>query len=142
MKKNRGVLSLLLAVVLLIALGFTCVVGIGENQTGAVKNINLGLDLAGGVSITYEVVNTDPTSEQMADTIYKLQKRVEQYSTEATIYQEGSDRINIEIPGVSDANAILEELGKPGSLEFRDESGEVVLNGTDIKSADAASQKN
>lgn len=142
MKKNRGVLSLLLAAVLLIALGFTCVFGIGENQTGAIKNINLGLDLAGGVSITYEVVNSDPTSEQMADTIYKLQKRVEQYSTEATVYQEGSDRINIEIPGVSDANAILEELGKPGSLEFRDESGEVVLNGTDIKSADAASQKN
>ena len=36
-----------------------------------------------------------------------------------SVYQEGSDRINIEIPGVSDANAILEELGKPGSLEFR-----------------------
>lgn len=54
----------------------------------------------------------------MSDTIYKLQKRVENYSTEAQVYQEGNDRINIEIPGVSDANAILEELGRPGSLYF------------------------
>lgn len=142
MKKNKGILSLVLITVLLIALGVTCVFGIGKNQTGAVKNINLGLDLAGGVSITYEVKNEDPTSEQMADTIYKLQKRVEQYSSEAAVYQEGNDRINIEIPGVSDANTILEELGKPGSLEFRNEAGEVVLNGTDIKSAEAATQKN
>ena len=46
----------------------------------------------------------------MADTIYKLQKRVEQYSTEASVYQEGDDRINIEIPGVSDANTILDAI--------------------------------
>ena len=36
----------------------------------------------------------------------------------AQVYQEGSDRINVEIPGVTDANAILEELGQPGSLCF------------------------
>ena len=62
----------------------------------------------------------------MSDTVYKLQKRVEQYSTEAQVYQEGSDRINVEIPGVTDANAILEELGQPGSLCFitqQDEDG-------------------
>ena len=50
----------------------------------------------------------------------KLQKRVEGYSTEAQVYQEGSDRISIEIPGVADANEILSELGRPGSLEFYD----------------------
>ena len=49
----------------------------------------------------------------MKDTIYKLQKRVEQYSTESSVYQEGDDRINIEIPGVSNANEILDELGQP-----------------------------
>lgn len=51
----------------------------------------------------------------MSDTIYKLQKRVEQYSTEAQVYQEGSDRITVEIPGVTDADTILNDLGKPGS---------------------------
>ncbi len=103
------------------------------------KNIKLGLDLAGGVSITYQVKDKNPTKEEMSDTIYKLQKRVEQYSTEASVYQEGDDRINIEIPGVTDANKILDELGKPGSLSFQTADGETVLTGTDVKSASAKS---
>lgn len=118
MKKSKGVLSLVLVVVLTALLAVTTIMGWGKGQTGAAKNIRLGLDLEGGVSITYQVKGDTPSSEDMADTIYKLQKRVEQYSTEATVYQEGDDRISIEIPGVSDANQILEELGQPGSLYF------------------------
>ena len=126
MNKKKGIISLILAVVLIGLLGFTTIVGFGDAHIGASKNIKLGLDLAGGVSITYQVKNDNPTSEEMSDTIYKLQRRVEQYSTEASVYQEGDDRINIEIPGVTDANAILEELGQPGSLCFitqQDEDG-------------------
>src|SRR5699024_7600384 len=82
------------------------------------------------------------TSEEMRDTVYKLQKRVDGYSTEATVYQEGDDRISIEIPGVNDANAILTELGKPGSLEFQTEDGETVLSGSDIKTAEAKTGQN
>lgn len=139
MKKSRGILSLILTVALIALLGFTSIVGFGTKASGSAKNIKLGLDLAGGVSITYQAKDENPTAEQMADTIYKLQKRVEQYSTEATVYQEGDDRINIEIPGVTDANKILEELGKPGSLVFQDESGNIVLQGTDVKAASATS---
>ncbi len=137
MKKSTGIMILFLTAILTAGLFYTAAVGVGENETGAAKNIHLGLDLAGGVSITYQTVDSNPTSEQMADTIYKLQKRVEGYSTEAQVYQEGTDRINIEIPGVSDANAILEELGRPGSLEFQDVSGNVLISGTDVKSAEA-----
>ena len=118
MKKSKGVISLILIAVLTGLLGFTTIHGWGKGETGAAKNINLGLDLEGGVSITYQVKGDTPSEEDMADTIYKLQKRVEGYSTEATVYQEGDDRISIEIPGVSDANAILDELGRPGSLYF------------------------
>lgn len=167
MKKSKGIISLILTVVLIALLGFTTVVGFGKGQTGAVKNIKLGLDLEGGVSITYQVKGDTPSKEDMSDTIYKLQKRVEQYSTEATVYQEGDDRISIEIPGVTDANEILSELGQPGSLYFikeKDsdgnpnygldtsghyvlaksmdelkEEGSVVLTGTDIKSAKSGS---
>lgn len=142
MKKNKGILILILTVALTALLGFTCIVGFGKSHTGSARNIKLGLDLNGGVSITYQVKGENPTSEQMSDTIYKLQKRVEQYSKEVSVYQEGDDRINIEIPGVTDANAILEELGKPGSLEFRDMNGNVVLDGTDVKSAEAKTQQN
>ena len=78
-------------------------------------SIPLGLDLSGGVSITYQVMDENPSAEDMSDTIYKLQKRVESYSTEASVYQVGDDRIAVEIPGVTDASKILEELGNPGS---------------------------
>lgn len=137
MKKNKGILSLILVALLTILLGFTTVVGLGSKHTGAAKNIKLGLDLAGGVSITYQAKGETPSESEMKDTVYKMQKRVEQYSTEAGVYQEGADRITIEIPGVTDANKVLTELGKPGSLEFQDESGNVVLQGTDVKTATA-----
>lgn len=119
MKKNRAVISLIVFLLILGLLGYTAVFGVGSDRSGSASGIKLGLDLAGGVSITYQVVGDEkPSDEDMSDTIYKLQQRVENYSTEAQVYKEGADRINIEIPGVSDANAILEELGKPGSLYF------------------------
>lgn len=123
MKKSRAIVILLVLVLLLGGFGYTAAVGIGSSNSGSASDIKLGLDLAGGVSITYKVAGDEkPSSEDMADTIYKLQKRVETYSTESVVYKEGDDRINIEIPGVSDANAILEELGKPGSLYFISET--------------------
>ncbi len=140
MKKSKAVVTLLLTLGVTGLLLYMAAYGVGENSFGAAKDINLGLDLAGGVSITYQAVgDEEPSAEDMADTIYKLQKRVESYSTEAEVYQEGSDRINIEIPGVSDANEILSELGQPGSLEFQTTDGEVVLEGTDVSNAQAGS---
>lgn len=137
MKKSKGILSLVVTAALIALLAFTTAVGFGKGKTGSAENIKLGLDLAGGVSITYQVKDKNPSEEEMRDTIYKLQKRVEQYSTEANVYQEGDDRINIEIPGVSDANTILDELGKPGSLEFQTQDGETVITGSDVKTASA-----
>ena len=136
MKKKQGVLVLILTVVLIGLLAFTTAVGFGPTGTGSAKNIKTGLDLAGGVSITYQAKGDNPSQEDMDDTVYKLQKRVEDYSEEAQVYQEGDDRITVEIPGVTDANKILEDLGKPGSLEFQDESGNVVLDGSDIAGAE------
>ena len=168
MKKSRGIISLILIVALMVLLGYTTMFGLGP-LGGAAKYINLGLDLEGGVSITYQVKGETPSAEDMSDTVYKLQRRVEQYSTEAQVYQEGDDRISIEIPGVTDANAILDELGEPGSLYFireKDSSGEanysldssgnyvlnksveelekdgsIVLTGSDVKNATAGTQQ-
>ena len=142
MNKKKGIISLIVTAALLVLLAFTCFKGFGELGTGATRNITLGLDLAGGVSITYQVKDENPTSEEMSDTIYKLQRRVEQYSTEASVYQEGDDRINIEIPGVTDANTILDELGKPGSLEFQTMDGETVITGSDVETASVQSGQN
>ena len=118
MKKSRGIISLILVAAVMVLIGVTAIHGLDSEGMGAARNINLGLDLEGGVSITYQVKGETPSQEDMDDTVYKMQRRVEQYSTEAQAYQEGNDRVSIEIPGVEDANAILEELGQPGSLYF------------------------
>ena len=98
-EKSRAVVSLIVYVLILGLLGYTAIFGVGSDKSGAAGSIKLGLDLAGGVSITYQVVgDEDPSAEDMSDTIYKLQQRVDGYSTEAQVYQEGTDRINIEIP--------------------------------------------
>ena len=123
MKKSKAIIILLCALLVLLGVGYVDLYGVDAEGTASASDISLGLDLAGGVSITYQVKDKNPTKEEMSDTIYKLQKRVEQYSTEASVYQEGSDRINIEIPGVTDANEILDELGQPGSLYFIAQTG-------------------
>lgn len=118
MKKNKAVFGLFLVLILTAFLCYTAAVGIGPTGTGSVKNIQTGLDLAGGVSITYQTKERNPSAEDMADTVYKMQRRVAQYSTEAQAYKEGNNRITVEIPGATDADKILSDLGKPGSLCF------------------------
>ena len=119
MKKNKAIVILLCILLLLAGVTYIDLFGINAEGDGSASTIKLGLDLAGGVSITYQVVGEEsPSATDMADTIAKLQKRVERRSTEAIVYQEGADRINIEIPGVTDANEILQELGSPGALYF------------------------
>ena len=161
MKKRNSSGKYIAGLILLIALcvfgAFITTKGITKKKIGRASNIELGLDLAGGVSITYEVDGKNVSDSDMKDTVYKLQKRVEGYSTEAEVYQEGKDRINIEIPGVTDANKILDELGKPGTLSFAVQKQvkvkkngktttqttlDTVLTGQNVKKAKAVTNQN
>lgn len=172
MKKQHGIFILVVTALVIGLLGFITMIGFGPTGTGAARNIKTGLDLSGGVSITYETSEAEPSEEDMADTIYKLQQRVAEYSEEAIVYQEGTNRINIEIPGETDANAILQDLGSPGSLYFIAEmaadgitpnyiydyekgifvlnrtleeieaDGSIVMTGSDIKTAEAGARDN
>ncbi|MBO4515817.1 MAG: protein translocase subunit SecD [Lachnospiraceae bacterium] len=175
MSKGKAWIILLCLVLLLAGITYIDLLGVDASGKGSAADIKLGLDLAGGVSITYQVVGEEaPSTTDMKDTIYKLQQRVEGYSTEAIVYQEGANRISIEIPGVQDANKILQELGRPGSLYFIREKdddgnqnyhqtgydsngkpvyaldkdidvllsdGSITLSGTDVESAQAATQQ-
>ncbi len=143
MNKQKSIVLFLLSIVCTVAMCLVCVFGVnykGMNK-GSAKNITLGLDLQGGVSITFQVVGDTPTEEQMKDTIYKIQLRANEYSTESEVYQEGDDRITVEIPGEDDAEAVLAKLGNPGSLEFvtnvDTENEKVWLSGADITNAEA-----
>ncbi|MCD7807427.1 MAG: protein translocase subunit SecD [Lachnospiraceae bacterium] len=118
MKKNQGYLAILGIIALIAVLCYQAVIGFTDAGSSA-SNIKQGLDLAGGVSITYQVVGDEtPDAEDMSDTKQKLEDRVQQYSTEAIVYQEGDNRFSIEIPGITDADEILAELGRPGALYF------------------------
>lgn len=145
MKKNKAIVTLLCILLLLIGVTYVDIFGVNAAGDGSASTIKLGLDLAGGVSITYQVVGDEaPSATDMADTREKLQKRVEKYSTEAVVYQEGADRLNIEIPGVSDANAILKELGRPGVLYFiseTDSEGNVNYTGQYVQNPDGSMER-
>ena len=144
MKKKKGVVIFIVFLAILAGLAYYSygILG-GTIAKDRDKGVKLGLDLSGGVSITYQVAGDEtPSAEDMSDTVYKLQKRVESYSTEAEVYKVGNDRITVEIPGVSDASQILEELGKPGSLEFQTSDGNTYMTGDMIANAEAATQKN
>ena len=138
--KTKGALHILVVILVIALFGGIAYMGVGKAHRGSAKNIRLGLDLAGGVSVTYEATKENPTATEMQDTVYKMQKRVESDSSEASVYQEGDNRVTIDVPDVDDPQAVLEKLGKAGSLEFKDPNGNVVISGSSIKTAEATTQ--
>ena len=138
MKKSKAAVILAVIIAAFAGLAYYASIILSSTGIGEDMSIPLGLDLSGGVSITYQVVDENPSAEDMSDTIYKLQKRVDSYSTEASVYQVGDDRITVEIPGVQDANEILEDLGNPGSLEFQMPDGSVFMTGDMVEDAQGA----
>ena len=138
MQKSKAAVILAVILAAFVGLAYYASIILSSTGVGEDMSIPLGLDLSGGVSITYQVVDENPSAEDMSDTIYKLQKRVDSYSTEASVYQVGDDRITVEIPGVQDANEILEDLGNPGSLEFQMPDGSVFMTGDMVEDAQGA----
>ena len=116
MKIWQKIIATIAIVAAFVATGYTVLVGYGEGHKGSAKNITLGLDLNGGVSVTYQAVG-DVSSQDMDDVVYKMAKRIEMYDG-ASAYKEGFNRVTVEIPGATDAQKVLEELGKPGALYF------------------------
>ena len=151
--KKKGLLHLLIIIAVIGLCAYTTLVGITSAHKGSAKNIKLGLDLAGGVSITYEATKGNPTATEMKDTIQMMQQRAEVYSTESSVVQVGDDRIEIDIPGVENADDVLKSLGKEGSLDFVAEDDmsfdknnnpkytKTVCTGKHIKKAEAGTQQ-
>ncbi|MDE6026099.1 MAG: protein translocase subunit SecD [Lachnospiraceae bacterium] len=153
MKKARRKAILFILVFLALLAGgiYMAAYGVGEKKAGKAENIPLGLDLQGGLSVTYQITTPNPAEEEINATVDKLQRRVDSYSSEGEVYPEGNDRITVEVPikdaEKMDAYAILKELGEPGTLEFLDSENfqlwasgqeyEYVINGADIKNASA-----
>ena len=154
--KRKAVINLIIFFLLLAGCIYMAIAGVGQNESGKTANVPLGLDLQGGLSVTYEIQDEKPTSDEIKATVDKLQRRVDAYSSEGEVYQEGNDRITVEIPLNTekvDAHDVLDELGQPGQLLFLDSENytiwqqnqnngtndayEAVLTGSDIKNAQA-----
>lgn len=120
MSRLKNVFILLLVLIVTAALCLLSYVGWGDNVRLGVKNINLGLDLAGGVSIVYEAEEgSNPTSDEMDGALAVIQRRLDAKGyTEASAYIDGTDRIRVDIPGVKDANEAVSEIGKTAQLTF------------------------
>lgn len=148
--KRKAIRNILIFLLLCAGGVYMAMEGVGKNASGRAKDIPLGLDLQGGLSVTYEITTPDPTDEEINATIDKLQRRVDEHSNEGEVYKEGDTRLTVEIPvdtSKNDPHEILEELGQPGQLEFLDEDNyklfadgkeyKALLNGADVKNADA-----
>lgn len=148
--RKKAILTILIFLLLFAGGVYMAIEGVGKNSNGRAKDIPLGLDLQGGLSVTYEIQNDNPSDEEINATIDKLQRRVDAYSSEGEVYKQGDQRIIVEIPvdtEKNDAHDILDELGQPGQLLFIDQenfekfaAGEeftALLDGADVKNADA-----
>ena len=154
--KKKGLLQIILILAIIGLCGFTTLVGFTKHHKGSAQNIKLGLDLAGGVSITYEAVGDTPSQTEMEDTRNMMQKRAEVYSTESSVVIGDGGRITIDIPGVANADEVLASLGKEGSLDFvaqddmsfedndqtKPKYTKTVCTGKDVKTAEATTRQN
>ena len=144
--KKRSIISLILAALVIAGILYLAIFGAGWDRFGSLRSVSLGLDLRGGVSITYQAKEANPSAQDMADTLQKLQLRVADFSSEANVYTEGTNRITVDIPGRNDADEVLAELGKPGALIFctdaNDPEGTKALDGNDITAAQVGTDNN
>ena len=145
-KTNRNAVLVIIAFLLVLGVAiYTAIFGVADR--GKVEYIKLGLDLKGGLSVTYEIQEDDYSDKDLEDTKYKIEKRVEAYTNEYSVYEDGDKKITAEIPGVTNADEILEALNIEGKLEFLDPDNytkwsqgqeyEAALTGDDIKNATA-----
>lgn len=143
--KRNAVLVIIAFLIILGVAIYTAIFGVADR--GKVEYIKLGLDLKGGLSVTYEIQEDDYSDKDLEDTKYKIEKRVEAYTNEYSVYEDGDKKITAEIPGVTNADEILEALNIEGKLEFLDPDNytkwsqgqeyEAALTGDDIKNATA-----
>ncbi len=145
-KTKRNAVLVIIAFLLVLGVAiYTAIFGVADR--GKVEYIKLGLDLKGGLSVTYEIQEDDYSDKDLEDTKYKIEKRVEAYTNEYSVYEDGDKKITAEIPGVTNADEILNALNIEGKLEFLDPDNytkwsqgqeyEAALTGDDIKNATA-----
>ena len=139
---KKSLIKLGVVAVLIIAVAFLALNGlqVGKYILKPVSSaISLGLDLRGGVSTEYIATDTSMENYEslLEGTVSALRTRLTNAGfTEANVAIQGNDRILVEIPDVDDPEEVIEIIGTPAHLEFRDPLGNVVVEGKNIKKAE------
>lgn len=140
--KTRCAVNMIVVVILLAAFGALAIFGLNIGALEIkplVEGISQGLDLRGGVSAVYEAQDEGQSdfASLLSGTMAVLRNRLtNQGFTEATVTQQGTNRIRIEIPDVDDPNEILNIIGQPAHLEFKTADGETIMDGSAVVSAE------
>ncbi|MBO7178128.1 MAG: protein translocase subunit SecD [Clostridia bacterium] len=144
MSKIKSIIILVVVAVLVIGLGLLIFPLNGQDsfEIGksnydfywVSKSIKLGLDLEGGMYVVYtmdlEDIDPDQRDSAVDGTIANLEALLfSKGYTEATVTRQGNDKLRVEIPSVDDTEALMALIGEPARLEFRDESGNVLIEG-------------
>ena len=148
--RTRAIISLVAILVVVAICGYVALFGIGKGTMIHYlkpwgEAISLGLDLRGGVYTVYQAENDGSAEfeEKMSSTVSILTSRLtRQGFTEATVTRQGTDRIRVEIPNVSDPNEILRIIGTPAQLYFVDPDGNNIMEGSMVKNAQASQDEN
>ncbi|MCJ7855320.1 protein translocase subunit SecD [Lachnospiraceae bacterium NSJ-143] len=134
--KGKSLAVLIVLACIAAVLCVTSTIGVGADKKLSMKNIKRGLDLSGGVTIVYQADKENVTDDEMRMATTLIQSRLDRKNwTEAEVARQGSNRIRVEIPGVEDAESAIDELGKTAQLQFVDEEGNVLLDGSMIEDA-------
>ena len=157
--RNKAIIWLCVVCVFTLAFGFLGINGMKLDSRGLYKllpwvpttnveawpkAIPLGLDLRGGVYVEYQAERPADTDDEtfasmIQGTIDVIANRLSSKGyPESTVVKLGTDGIRVEIPDVTDPNAILDLIGSPAKLEFQMEDGTVFMEGKDVKRAAAA----
>lgn len=120
-------------IIIIVLLSVLMIVTIGD----VLDNIILGLDLQGGFEVLYVASNANGdkvSKDDLKETAAAIERRIDVLGvTDTSIKIEGSDRIRVQLSGVTDQDAARELLGKPAKLTFRNSNNEILMDGSDLK---------
>ena len=139
--KNYFILGIVILLVVLSSYTAINGLGIGKYKIPSVKeDIELGLDLAGGVYVVLEA-QTDEKGKELAKKMEQtkaiIRQRVDSIGVaEPNIVIEGENRLRVELAGVKDTQEAFDMIGKTAQLQFIDPDGKVIVTGTNIKKSE------
>lgn len=113
-KGNIGIFFLVVAAIAIL---------VGTTFNAIKNNLNLGLDLQGGFEILYEAtpLKGDSSDVDMTAVTNSISKRINVLGvSEPEIVVEGSNRVRVQLAGISDQESARNMIGTTANLTFRD----------------------